>query len=65
MNEKFFQYYRRILILEIYFLLMNSIIGDQVFNNSTKTLQFGIITLIQRNVEVGNVTRLKLTNIKD
>jgi hypothetical protein len=40
-------------------------LGDQVYDDSAKTLQFETITLILGNVEVSNVTGLKLTNIKD
>jgi hypothetical protein len=40
-------------------------LGDQVYNNSTGTLQFETLLVMQGNVEVSNVTGLKLTNIKD
>jgi hypothetical protein len=39
--------------------------GDQVYNNSTKTLQFETFKEIQGNVEVCNLIGLKITNIKD
>jgi hypothetical protein len=87
MNEKFFQYYRRLnpddnlqafgVFVKIYHnnhigdlfsidKFHNFItLGDQVYDNSTETLQFETITLIQRNVEVSNMTGLIVTNIKD
>jgi hypothetical protein len=38
---------------------------NKVYNDSRNTLQFEMITLMEGNVEVNNVTGLKLTNIKD
>jgi hypothetical protein len=40
-------------------------LGEQLYDNATKTLQFEIFTEMQGNVEVSNVIGLKLTNIKD
>jgi hypothetical protein len=40
-------------------------LGDKLYNDSTQTLQFETFTEMQGNVEISNVTGLKLTNIKD
>jgi hypothetical protein len=87
MNEKFFQYYRRLntndnlqafgVFIQIYH---NTYVGDlfsidkfhnfitlrdQVYDDSTQTVQFETTTLVEGNIEVSNAGGLKLTNIKD
>jgi hypothetical protein len=40
-------------------------LGDQVYDDSTEALQFKTFTEMQGNVEITNITGLKLSNIKD
>jgi hypothetical protein len=43
-------------------------LGNKVFNNSTETLQFEtttLVELVEGNVEVNNVSGIRLSNIKD